>query len=219
MALGDTYATLTQLKAYLGVSDTVDDGRLTDALASASRSVDKVCGRQFNDAGVTSARVYYPDSWQQTTVDDFSTAVGLVVLVDMDDDGTYETTWATGDFVNEPLNGIVDGEPGWPFWRIKAVGVSVFFPSTTGPWFSTAQYNWRPYPLRPSVQVTARWGWAAVPTPIYQATLQVAAELFKLKDAPFGVAGFDHWGPVRVRNNPVTMGLIAPYVRTPVLMA
>lgn len=221
MALGDPYATLDELRSHLGitdVADSADDTKLTDALAAASRGIDKVCGRTFNDAVSTSARVYRARDWFLTSVDDFSTTTGLVVATDEDDDGTYETTWSTSDYGTEPLNGVVDGESGWPFWQITAVG-SRYFPSVNGPWWSRQRYRWRPFPLRASVQVTARWGWAAVPAPVHQACLLVAAEVFKLKDAPFGVAGFDQYGPVRVRANPVAMGMLAPYERDPVLMA
>ena len=42
---------------------------------------------------------------------------------------------------------------------------------------------------------------------------------FKLKDAPFGVAGMAEWGVVRVRANPMAMAMIAPYRLHPVLVA
>ncbi|MQB00556.1 MAG: hypothetical protein GEU78_09735 [Actinobacteria bacterium] len=200
MALGDVYATLEQLKSYLGpINDIVDDDELTDALNSTSRGIEKICHRQFNDAGTASARVYEPSKLDLVRPDDFHTEAGLVVETDDTDDGTFPTAWAATDFQLEPLNGIVDGENGWPFWKIRAV-------------------NSHRFPLdgrRATVRVTARWGWATVPSPIKQACLIVAAETFKLKDAPFGVAGYGEFGAVRIRDNPVAMNKLAPYIRDP----
>lgn len=205
MALGDPYATLDELKAHLGIAltDTADDAVLTRALGAVSRQgIEKFCHRQFNDAGTPSARVYRPDRHRLALVDDFSTDTGLVVEVDTGDTGTYDTTLTSADYVLEPLNGVVDGESGWPYWRILAVNT----------WWPLGH-------VHPSVRVTARWGWAAVPDPVKQACLLLAAEMGKLKDAPFGVLGFADYGPVRVRNNPIATQLLVPYVRDPVLVA
>jgi hypothetical protein len=65
-----------------------------------------------------------------------------------------------------------------------------------------------------SVQVTAKWGWPAVPPAVKQAAFIVAADLFKAKDSAFGVAGFGEFGAVRVgsRMNPQAQALLAPFV-------
>lgn len=205
MALGDPYATLDELKTRLriGLSDTSDDSALSSALLVASRAVDKACNRQFNDAGTVSARVFRTNDWYRAEVDDFSTTTGLIIQSDEADDGQFEVTWQAGlDYQLEPLNGIVDGEPGWPYWIICATESNYFVK-----WARWAQ-----------LQVTARWGWAAVPAAVKEATLIVAEETFKLKDAPFGVAGFGEYGAVRVRNNPMAWNLIAPYRRDPILV-
>lgn len=203
MALGETYATLADLKAYLGITDTVDDTKLNDALATASRGIEKYVDRQLNQAGVVSPRVYYPQDRCLLEVDDFHTAAGLIVKTDDDNDGVYETTWSSSDYQLEPLNGIVDGMDGWPYSRIRAVDSR---------WFPTCS-------RRASVQVTADWGWSAVPAPVKQACLIIAAETHKLKDAPFGVAGFGDFGPVRVRDNPMAAAKLAPYRRNAVMVA
>lgn len=208
MALGDDYATLAQLKNHLGITDSADDSKLTDALGATSRGIELVCGRVFNDAGVTSAREYPPATSQTLRTDDFHTT-SVLIVADPDGDGVYDTVWAASDYRAEPLNGVVDGQPGWPFWRLRATGRNGrFFYDNRG------RYGQCQGP----VQVTARWGWAAVPKPIYQATLVVASEMHKLKDAPFGVAGYGEWGAIRVRNNPVAMGWLTPYIREPTRM-
>lgn len=202
MALGDSYATAAELKSRLTVTVDTYDTQAAAVLSSASREVDQWCRRQFNKTTTASARVFYPESCRLAVVDDFHTTTDLAVATDTGDDGTYETTWASTDYQLEPLNQMLDGESGWPYWRIRAVESRLF--PTSG--------------RRAPLQVTAQWGWNAVPAGVKEATLILAAEMLKLKDAPFGVAGFGEFGAVRVRNNPKAMGLLQPYRRTPVLV-
>lgn len=207
MPLGDSYATLAELKVRLGgVTGSTDDSALTNALAVASRGVEKVCRRQFNQAASATARIFYPCQQWLAEVDDISTTSGLIIATDSGNDGTYETTWASTDYQLEPLNGVVEGESGWPYWKIRAVSGKVFPTLTT-------------LAARAPLQVTAQWGWSAVPSPIKEACLAVAEETFKLKDAPYGVIGAAEFGAIRVRANPMAMAMIAPYGLEPVLAA
>jgi len=202
MAIGDPYATLPQLKSYLKIADTSDDDELDDALMSATKGIDDYCGRQFNKDTAATARTYTPVRAGLALVDDFHTTTGLIIQTDIDDDGTFDTTWTAADYQLEPLNGVRHGVAGWPFWKIRAIE-SLTFPA--GP--------------RATLQVTAQWGWAAVPAQVHQACLILAAETFKLKDAPFGVAGFGDFGAVRVRDNPMAKAKLIPYRRSAVLVA
>lgn len=204
MALGDPYAALADLKARLDidVADETHDDELTDKLDGATLEVNHFCNRQFNDAGTASARVYRVGDCGSVDVDDFSTDTGLVVKTDDGGTGTFSTTWDASDYELEPLNGIVDGETGWPYWTIRAVG---------GRRFPT-------YTRRASLQVTAQWGWGAVPAAVKDAALILAAESFKLREAPFGVAGFGDFGVVRVRDLPTVARKLAPYDRTPIMV-
>lgn len=197
MALGDSYASPPELKDRLGIADTVDDDRVKDALASASREIESACNRQFNKTTSATARIYYPHDSCWATVDDFYTLTDLAIATDQGDDGTYETVWTSTDYQLEPLNGVVGGEQGWPYFKVRAM---------KSRWFPT-------WGQRAPLQVTAQWGWAAVPDPVKEACLLLAAESLKLKDAPFGVAGFDGFGAVRVRDNPVVARKLAPYRR------
>lgn len=215
MALGDPYATLAELKAYIGISDTVDDAKLTDALNTASRSVESFCDRQFNAATTATPRIYRPEDYLWMTVDDFYTTDGLTIKSDEDFDGVFESTWQPVEFELNPINGIVGGELGWPYSTIRAVS-GRFFPIPG--WFPVAP-NGYPVYRRSTVQVTAQWGWAAVPSAVKQATLIIASETFKLKDAPFGVAGFGDMGVIRVRDNPVVARRLAKYNRNAVTVA
>jgi hypothetical protein len=196
VALGASYASLTELKLYVDTTKTTFDALLTDALEAASRGIESVTHRQFNDAGSATAREYIPLSSGIVEVDDFHTTTGLVVEIDSAGDGSYATTLGATGYQLLPLNGVVAGQPGWPYSQIRSTG-STWFPCTT---------------QRATVRVTARWGWAAVPKPVKQACLIVAQEIYKTKDAPFGVAGSDQYGTIRVRENQMVMKRLMPYI-------
>lgn len=203
MALGDPYATRTELKSYMGDSTSGDDAKYDDALSAASRGIDHHCRRQFNKATTASARVYYPESCSLVMVDDFHTVTDLAIAYSTTDNGTYGSTVTSANYLLLPLNGINDGESGWPYSRIQFQSLSI--PTRT---------------VRPSVQVTAQWGWTAVPGPVKLACLLLASEAFKLaREAPFGVAGFGAFGVVRVRDNPRAESMLAPYRHMPLLVA
>jgi len=198
------YASLEQLKARLNITTTGDDELLQDALESASREIDKHCGRRFYADAAATARTYYPDNCDQVTVDDFYETAALVVKTDGGDDGTYETTLTLNtDFFLMPLGGIVDGESGRPYNKLVA----------------TAAGRFPVWGRRPSVQVTAKWGWSAVPRPVYLACLIMAQANYKLKDTSFGAAGVGDLGIVTVRQVPAAMTKLAPYRRNAVLVA
>lgn len=198
------YATLAELQAYLpsGTSDL--ETELQDSLATASRAIDKMTGRRFWADTAATARLFYPspDRWNRTMVDDFHTITGLIIEVDNGGDGTFETTYTSADYELSPLNGVVDGEEGWPFYQIRPVNWS---------WTCTT---------RASLRVTAKWGWANVPAGVKTACVILATEALKLaREAPFGVAGFGVDGLIRVRENPRVRDMLAPYTRHPVLLA
>ena len=208
MALGDPYVTLNDVKTYLSIdlTKTSMDSRLTDAINSASREVERYCDRQFNDAGTVSTRVFEPSDWLRAEVDDFSTTAGLIVKTDAGGVGTFDTLWDATQYELSPYNGIVDGEVGWPYSTIRATR-GLYFPIFPN----------EPYRRRAILQVTAQWGWAAVPSPVRQATLMLAAQTFKLADAPFGVTGFADFGVIRVRDLPQVQARLSKYMRHPIL--
>lgn len=196
--IGDPYITVDDLKAYLrqgaelsnkiapGVANALLDDLFEDAIAAASNEIEtEWCGRQFNKTDTATARLYTPISGEMCLVDDFHTTTDLVVKIDQDDDGVYETTLSTSDYTLQPSNGVVDGQPGWPYCRIKIRERASY-------WFPCAEE---------SVEVTAKWGWAAVPENVKAACRMLAHDNYKSKDNPFGVAGFSEFGVVRMRNN------------------
>lgn len=198
MAIGDLYATLSQLKGRLGITDSYSDANLTSSLQFASRAIEKFCGRQFNDSGSVTGRWYRPDTWELTKVDDFSTQDGLTVTVN-------GYVWTTDRYECLPLNGInSDGMP-TAYNAVRSVIGSTFLPLL---WTQKA-----------NVYITAQWGWSSVPPGVVDACLILAEEDSKLADAPFGIGGYGDYGIVRVRQNPFAARILAPYQRYPFLVA
>lgn len=199
MALGDPYITRAQMKVFSKVpADNASlDSLLDDVIGAASKEVNKHTHRQFNKADIASARVYKPLSRNIVYTDDFWTTEGLVVAVDSNGSRSYTTIMSPSDYEVYPLNGIVDGEPGWPFWKIKLRDFGSF---STG---------------YASVQVTAKWGWEAVPDLVRQATYLLANEGFAAKGAPLGVAGYGNFGEIRVRPNSLASNKLCGLIRDP----
>lgn len=201
MPLTNSYATVAQLRTHLADSgSTLTLEMLERALNAASRSVDAYCRRFFYRTGVMT-RTYTVDDATSVYVDDIATRTGLVVSTGTDGT-TYPTTLLSGtDFVLEPRNAdaLATGGVANPhaFWQITLFGGKRF---TVDPYRST-------------LSVTADFGWSAVPAEVEQATLLKAAQLFRRKDAPFGVAGFGEFGVVRIgRQDPDVVDMLAPFV-------
>lgn len=202
MAVTNGYCTRAQLQEHFGDTITAIDVDLLDrAINAASRAIDRHCGRRFwMDAAVV-ARQYRPGDAYSVFVDDIATSAGVIVKTDTTGDGTYATTWDSNDFDLEPRNAAVvaSGSTGdaYSFWQITAIDDKTF-------------------PLhdrRATLQVTAKFGWSAVPVDVEEACILKAASLLKRKDAPFGVAGFGDFGVVRIRRDEDVFRLLHPYVR------
>lgn len=203
--IGDSYVQLQEFKSYLMGSGpnsnlTGQDDKLEEALASASREIDAYCDRQFNRTDDATPREYEPDGCDYVLVDDFHTVTDLVVKFDIAGDGSFSRTLTSAEYELYPGNGIVNGMTGWPFYKIRFLG-GLRAPTS---------YSGRSR----VIQVTARWGWAEVPAPVRAACRIMAAETWKLKDAPFGVLGLDEFGVVRVRQNKMAVSKLAPYSKT-----
>lgn len=197
MAIANGYASLAEVKAAARISDTMDDSLLEIAIESASRAIDGHTHRNFYVAGTAAtARVFTATNSDFVWVDDFASTTGFVLATSDNLDATYSTTWVAADYQLEPLNGVSEGVS-WPYTRIRSTGNKGF------PYGSSLA----------GVQVTARWGWTAVPTAVKQACIILAGRQFKRYDSPLGVAGFGDLGAMRVsRVDPDVATLIEPYV-------
>ena len=200
MALTNAYATLAEFKSELGGQGSTHDSELEAALNAASRSIDGYTGwpHGFWQDSTVAVRTFRADSRYCCLIPEgISTTTGLIVKLDDDGDGTFETTLTINtDFILEPLNAAVN-VPVWPYTEIVAVD----------------NYSFQSGYGRPGVQVTAKFGWPAVPDDVEKACIVLAHDLFKMKDAPFGVAGIADMGVLRVTQNKTVSMLLAPYRR------
>jgi hypothetical protein len=187
MAITNGYATLTQIKNYLSISDSTDNDLLEDLVESSSRSIDRIANRRFYADANASARKYraYSDVFIYT--DDISSTSGLIVKIDEGGNGTYSKTLTLDtDYILDPLTASALGRP---FTQLTMVSNTESWPIFPG----ITQNG-----LRPGVEVTAKWGWPSVPDDITVACLILTADLYKRKDAPGGVLGLGDLGVIRM---------------------
>jgi hypothetical protein len=162
MVWAPDYLTTDELKDYVRVGDSTDNVELGLAIAAASRAVDNHCHRQFGLTATAEERTYTP-VWDRH--------LGRW-LVDVDDFQTAvgfeieQDGVALTGYTSEPVNAPQKGQP----W------VRLTFPTGS---LTTAT----------DVQVTAQWGWTAVPTPVKLATALQAHRFASRRNSPFGVAG------------------------------
>ena len=203
MPITNGYATRNQVKAALriGTADTLDDDLIDNCVGAASRLIDGYCNRRFWQSGTAEARVFQAEDSFYCSIDDIA-GTALTLRSSTQADGTFDLTWKVSDYQLEPLNGNLDGLT-WSYDKIRAVGDYLF---------PTVNANYGEQAL---VQVTAIFGWPAVPEPVTQATIIQASRIFKRYDSPLGVAGFGDLGAIRVSRflDPDMAQLVEPYRR------
>jgi len=203
MPITNGYATRNQVKAALriGTADTLDDDLIDNCVGAASRLIDGYCNRRFWQTGTAEARIFQAEDSFYCSIDDIA-GTALTLKSSTQADGTFDLTWSRSDYQLEPLNGNLDGLT-WAYDKIRAVGDYLF---------PTVNANYGEQAL---VQVTAVFGWPAVPEPVTQATIIQASRIFKRYDSPLGVAGFGDLGAIRVSRylDPDMAQLVEPYRR------
>jgi hypothetical protein len=201
--INNGYATRNQVKAALriGTADTLDDDLIDNCVGAASRLIDGYCNRRFWQSGTAEARVFQAEDSFYCSIDDIA-GTALTLRTSSQSDGTFDVTWKVSDYQLEPLNGNLDGLT-WSYDKIRAVGDYLF---------PTVNANYGEQAL---VQVTAVFGWPAVPEAVTQATIIQSSRLFKRLDSPLGVAGFGDLGAIRVSRylDPDMAQLVEPYRR------
>jgi hypothetical protein len=192
------YITSSEFKTRFAISVSSDDTRIGVHVTAASREVDSICGRHFGTATSTT-RYFKPVGPGLVLVDDCYTVTA--VKMDTGDDGAYATTLTAGtDYIVEPYNGVgINGQTGWPVTQLKATGYSYYFHTHT---------------RRPSISVTANFGWAAVPSDVVEATFLLAHRLYFERDVPSGnVPGSAEFGGAPLRRPWTVERLLQPYIR------
>ena len=201
------YADKTELKAYIGLSGSGQDDNIDNALDGASRQIDKITGRRFYQDSSAQVKTYTPNNEFILDVDDISTTTGLIVKLDDNDDGTFETTLTINtDFIVEPVNPDI----------IKITGGTTYLAPFTQLRILDTRSSERFDPsIVNNVQVTAKFGYSFIPEPIKQATLIQGLRLFKRKDAPFNILGNEQTGQIELFNkfDPDARELIKGYIK------
>ena len=197
MAITDGYATLSDVKAALRITDNVDDSLLEISIEAASREIDGWCERVFTSS--TATRIYRPTDVFSVDVDDLQSITTL--KTDSDGDGVFDVTWETTDYQLNPLNGIAGGIS-TPYTQVRAIGEYLF------PIYEPRNVNAN----EASIQITGVWGWASIPTAVKQACIILSMRQFKRYDSPTGVMGFGDLGVMRVgRVDPDVEKLLMPF--------
>jgi len=194
MAIVNGYAAVQDIRDQLSDEGSkLSDTLLERSISATSRAVDKHCGRRFWQDATASARLYNAVCYDSLDVHDISTQTGLIVETDAHNTGDWVVVDAT-TYHLEPLNADADMNA-YAWWTVV---------SDSGAGF--------PVSRTPLVRVTAQWGWSEIPNEVTEATILKAIALFKRKDAPFGIAGFNDFGPVRLsRSDPDVTNLLRPY--------
>jgi len=166
---------------------TADDTAIQAALDAAHYSAYDYAGRSFEAAGVASARLFVPVSWNICNIDDCTSITSVT---------NNSTSVAASTYQAEPVENRSGSTATVPFTRLRML---------TGAW-----YVWNG---KASVSVTATWGWATTPAPAIEAVKILAKDILHQRDNRSGVAGFGEFGAVRVRQNPYVAMLLDPLRR------
>lgn len=192
MAITNGYCSLSQIKAAVRITDSVDDALLEMAVESASRMIDAECDRNFYSSG-TATRDFIPNDDYTVDTDDLTT----IVSVKLDDAGelTFPITLATTDYQREPVNQRVSGNA-FPITRLRMIG----------------DYLLPIWGRQATVRIEGVYGFTPQPIQITQACVIQASRIFKRLDSPLGVAGFGDMGAIRVgKVDPDVAMLIRPF--------
>lgn len=183
------YATVEQLKAQPGVTGGDDDTVMALMLEAASRTIDGFCNRErdgFLASIVPSARLFVGSGMTYQWIDECVEVVSVAVKFTQTQP-TY-TSLAGTDWL--PFK----GGPDKPNFNLGPwTGIMAQRPGTIGYWPNgwIGTYGWiwpsdrvlvddEMLPKLPTVEVSARWGYAnAIPPQVTQATITQAARWFK----------------------------------------
>jgi hypothetical protein len=189
-----SYATVAQVKTYLGISAATDDALIADLLASASQAIDTLTHTTF--AAQVNATRYF---------DSCDDVEGLTLMLDNDlcaiasitnGDGS---TVISGRYVTNPRNTV-------PYYSISLkVSYGLMW---------TADNNGD---SENAIAISGKWGYSQTPPPdIEQACLRLASYYYRQKDSQvFDVTATPELGQITIPQGvpPDVTRLIKPYIR------
>jgi hypothetical protein len=146
VVMGNSYASLTELKSILGTSSTTDDVIMRKTLESASRRIDRYCRRHFYITSETKyldgkLSLWIPDLLSITTI-----------KTDEDGDATFENTLDSDDYLLYGP-GIEDTLNTYPKTRLEI--------NPNGDYSSFASG------VKKGVEIVGTWGYAESTTPYF----------------------------------------------------
>jgi hypothetical protein len=185
------YAITEELRRYINKSDTADDLILTELLAAAERNINQACNRPdgFGTVATATARRYAGSGKPYQWIDE-CISVTTVEVKDSATDSSYDT-WTSTDYL------VFSGDPEDPNFNATPYTGLMVDPTGDESVFTSGQYTTRGgfRPLTsvnrgvPTVQVTARWGYAAtVPGDIKAACIMQASRWYKRLEGSFSDA-------------------------------
>lgn len=181
MSITNGYLTTSEAQAYTGRQTADASGVLDDVVTACSRMIDRYCGRHFYT--VTATRYFDADTPSLVKLGAYNDLVSVTTLKSDDDgDGVYETTWTTTNYQLLPVGATSRAPVAEPYTAIRLLNSNDFdMYATSG--------------RTGLIEIAGSWGWpTAVPVEVKQACRILVAEVAKLQDAPFGMAGNDLTG-------------------------
>lgn len=204
------YFSKEELKSRLEIAptDTKDDYEIQLVAQTVTDWITTYCGRHFYR--ITETRTFEPRNVWTMDIDDIVTATS--VDLDYDGDGVYETHWTENQQYQlmryEGSYNLHDLGISRPRNYLQVLQGATNSNPTGGQWLPWIV----PFTPRNRVSITGVWGWQDVPPNVAQAALYIAAEMFKAKDSPFGVAGIGELGLVKIQASPWVVELLRPYI-------
>lgn len=172
MAVDDAYISAADFRARISKTVTDDDGVLDGILKGVSRLLDRECGRFFGKDAEAVTRHYDGNGLARLYIDDIASVADLIVKVDLDGDYAYdggdETLTKDTHFWLGPPNAAL-GSEAKPYRYLEIVP-------------NNGRLSVWPEQVR-AVQVTAIFGWPAVPEAIIDAVVMMAREITDLEEA------------------------------------
>ena len=188
-----TYASLGEVKEYIGITGSEHDEMLTAMIAAACAVIDHLCRRTFKAPPVEETRLFDGRGGSLLLIDDAQSVSG--VKLDLDGDGVREYDLDSSYYVLGPRNKLPK------LWVELLPSSPVDFPKTPA-----------------SVEITGLWGYGyEVPQPVKEACKLMVARAFKRKDTAFATQlASPEMGGFRVERqvDPDVIQMLKPYRRT-----